>query len=186
MWTTHGHQIIGTIALDPVSNLRPRVGRCGGPTGGCRQCEIESGQAQKDAGRDGFGNKIEGADESQPAPKKVSGFEALESAPTLEETASLGRMLGRVRAVLLITRPMEEVDLICDRFAMMLAEHKVMMEHFKVDPETLKNLPREFSDEKTMEKVRAALEKFTDKDRAVALTEEMQSAGILFREALIS
>lgn len=58
MWTTHGHQIIGTIALDPVTSERPSpVARCGG-TSLCKKCAAESSVAQKEAGRDEFGRLI--------------------------------------------------------------------------------------------------------------------------------
>lgn len=58
MWTSHGHQIIGTIAEDPVLSNRPRIARCGGPNI-CRACTDEASRAQKAAGRDEFGRLIE-------------------------------------------------------------------------------------------------------------------------------
>jgi hypothetical protein len=58
MWTSHGHQIIGTIAQDPIASDRPKVARCGGPQM-CKQCASEASKAQKEAGRDEFGELIE-------------------------------------------------------------------------------------------------------------------------------
>lgn len=58
MWTTHGHQIIGTIAEDPVIGQRPSVRRCGGP-GTCKACDTEVTQIQKSLGLDEFGRKVE-------------------------------------------------------------------------------------------------------------------------------
>lgn len=166
MWTSHGYQIIGTIALDPVSNDRPRVGRCGGPKGGCKMCEIEARQAQKDAGRDEFGNKLTGGDESTPPPLDSAEKEAVKDLPVLDGSEPIARILGRARLALLAVRPIEEADAVSDRLASTIAEHNVLMAHHGVDPETLKKLP---SEEETESNLHGTLEAVLDKDRADAL-----------------
>lgn len=104
MWTRHGHQIVGTVALDPIIHDRPTVARCGGPAI-CKQCQMDVGQFQKEVKADEFGN-----------------------IPLLDDTADNSRMLGRIRYALILTRPMSEVDLICERMARIISEHKVLTE----------------------------------------------------------
>ena len=111
-WTSHGHQIIGTTALDPVSNDRPRIARCGG-AGLCAQCSQEAAQAQKAAGQDEFGNA--------PIPDT--------SIPLLGPDDPDDRMLGRIRFALIVARrPASEVEWISDRMATIIAEHRVLLE----------------------------------------------------------
>lgn len=113
MWTTHGHQIIGTIALDPISNDRPRIARCGGPEI-CKRCQIEVKQAQKDADLNEFGNKTELSEEV---------------IPVLNDESTIDRMLGRVKLALIVAkRPSSEIEAICEKLSMMCAEHKVLMD----------------------------------------------------------
>lgn len=122
MWTTHGYQIIGTIALDPHTNNRPAISRCGGPANNCQHCIQESVTAQKALGLDEFGN--------EPVLEPVDG------------SSEPARILGRVLMALMRTRPMSEAEAISDRLSTIVAEHKVLMELHDVDPETLKNLPK--------------------------------------------
>lgn len=122
----------------------------------------------------------------------VFGFEADDPQviDQIDGTAEDARMLGRVRMALIMTRPMSEVDAICDRLMHIVAMYRVREEQDRkplTGPIGIVAEPLRY-DEDTMVKVLDAINtglaawNIVPTEVASDIISELQNAGIKFRE----
>lgn len=113
---------------------------------------------------------------SEDAPMMKRGWDK-DNIPQLDVFSDLVRMLGRIRMALIMTRPIDEADAICDRIATIIAEHRVLMKD------------RLTYDEDTIVKVRMGIEETLEQwgiipnvDFITEMVGRIQNQGIKFRE----